>query len=166
MTTPSKTLLIVAHTPSPNTLRLVDAMVSAANSVNAALEEKQDNVTHIQVIHKAALTTEPDDVLQADAIILMTPENLGYMSGGMKDFFDRCYYPCIETKQGLPMAAVIRAGHDGTGTKRALETITTGLRWRWVQAPMLLTGDWTPDFIPLVEELAEAMSIALQEGMI
>lgn len=155
-----KTLLIVAHTPSANTRLLVDSMLQAAKN------ELEENNTSLQIIHKPALDAEVEDVLKADAIILMTPENLGYMSGGMKDFFDRVYYPCLEVKQGLPVAAVIRAGHDGTGTKRALETITTGLRWRWVQEPMMLTGDWTPNFIPQVQELAQAITVALQEGII
>lgn len=155
----TKTLLIVAHAPSANTQLLVGNMIQAAKT-------QVGNSSYPHIIHKPALEAAAEDVLKADAIILMTPENLGYMSGGMKDFFDRVYYPCLDKKQGLPVAAVVRAGNDGTGTKRALETITTGLRWRWVQEPMLLTGDWTPNFIPQVQELAEAITVALQEGII
>lgn len=160
MTKINKTLLIVAHTPSPNTTLLVEQVIIAAN--NEIVQGPQP----LQVIHKQALEAVAADVLMADAIILITPENLGYMSGGMKDFFDRVYYECLEQKQGLPLAAIIRAGLDGTGTKRALETITTGLRWRWVQKPTILLGDWNTDFITQVQELAQAMAIALQEGII
>lgn len=159
----TKILLIVAHAPSANTQLLVENMIQAASN---EISETGENSPSLHVIHKPALEATAEDVFKADAIILMTPENLGYMSGGMKDFFDRVYYPCLEEKQGLPVAAVVRAGHDGTGTKRALETITTGLRWRWVQEPMVLTGDWTPNFIPQVQELAQAISVALQEGII
>jgi multimeric flavodoxin WrbA len=159
MTSPLKTLLIVSHSPSDNTRLLSSRLYQSACSANS------DNVS-INIQQREALQTTSEDVLAADAIILMTPENLGYMSGGMKDFFDRVYYPCLEEKQGLPVCAVIRAGQDGTGTKRALETITTGLKWRWVQEPLILRGDWQPDFIRQGEELALAMAIALQEGMI
>tara|TARA_B100000767_G_C19553517_1_gene445946 strand:- start:62 stop:586 length:525 start_codon:yes stop_codon:yes gene_type:complete len=157
---PIKKLLIVSHSPSQNTKLLSQHMLEAAILANNDYQEP------IEISLIAALEASPNDVLKANAIILMTPENLGYMSGGMKDFFDRIYYPCLEEMQGLPICALIRAGQDGTGTKRALETITTGLKWRWVQDPLICRGKWSPGFIRQAEELAQAMTIALHEGII
>ncbi|MDX1452635.1 MAG: NAD(P)H-dependent oxidoreductase [Oleiphilaceae bacterium] len=152
-----KQLLIVTHCPSPNTTALRDTMLAAI------AELALDNVA----VHALSpFETSPDDVLAADAIIMGTTENLGYMSGALKDFFDRCYYPVLEEKQGLPCAAYIRAGHDGTGTVRALETITTGLKWRWVQAPLVLRGDYQESFAEQAAELGAAMACALSEGII
>ena len=159
--TATKELLIISHAPSKNTSKLAASLFHAAHKITS------DNTdSPLLVRQKAALEATSDDALRADAIILMTPENLGYMSGGMKDFFDRIYYPCLEEKQGLPLAAIIRAGQDGTGTKRALESITTGLKWRWVQEPLILRGEWQEEFLTQAEELAEAMAVALQQGMI
>lgn len=155
-----KTLLIVAHSPSENLQKLVDQLITSAQNSNLESDKK------INIAYKPALKANAADVLQADALILLTPENLGYMSGGMKDFFDRIFYPCLEEKQGLPIAAIIRAGHDGTGTQRGMETITTGLKWRWVQDPIIFKGQWQLDFMRQTKELSQAMSIALQEGMI
>jgi multimeric flavodoxin WrbA len=155
-----KNLLIVSHAPSENTKKL------ALTLFQAAKETIKESEIAVNVQQKEALIADSDDVLAADAIILMTTENLGYMSGGMKDFFDRNYYPCLEKKQGLPMCLIIRAGHDGAGTKRAIESITTGLKWRWVQEPLILQGDWQVDFLRQVEELSQAMAIALHEGII
>lgn len=152
----SKTLLIVYHAPSPNTQKLVEAIQSSAG-------EACEDIT-IKAI--PALECQPEDTLKADAILLFTTENLGYMSGGMKDFFDRNYYPCLEEKQGTPVVAVIRAGHDGTGTERALRTILTGLKWRWVQDPLICRGDWQEDFIEQCEELAQAFAVSLEMGII
>lgn len=157
---PIKNLLIVSHSPSENTQLLSQHMLEAAIQVNSDYQEP------IGISLIAALDTTPQDVLNANAIILMTPENLGYMSGGMKDFFDRIYYPCLEEMQGLPICALIRAGQDGTGTKRALESITTGLKWRWVQEPLICRGKWDTGFIRQAQELAQAMTIALHEGII
>jgi NAD(P)H-dependent FMN reductase len=112
-------LLIVAHAPSPNTRRLVEAL----------LQWRTVTLTSVAWTSSGSSPLEagPDDVLSADAMILGTTENLGYMSGALKDFFDRTYYPVLELKQGLPCAILIRAGHDGTGTRRALDSILTGL---------------------------------------
>jgi len=153
----SKTLLMVAHCPSENTQKLWQAVLEGVASV-----ELED--TCLKAL--PPLETSPSDVLAADAIILGTTENLGYMSGALKDFFDRCYYPCLEAKQGLPCAAFIRAGHDGTGTQQALKTITTGLKWRWVQAPLLLKGEYQNHFEQECFELGAAMASALDQGII
>ena len=152
-----KQLLIVAHAPSPNTLRL-----------RAAAERGADHpdIDAVSVVVKAPLDAGPDDVRACDAILLGTTENLGYMSGALKDFFDRSYYPVLEEKQGLPCALYIRAGLDGTGTRRAVESIVTGLRWRWVQEPLILHGEWQETFVEQVEELAMAMAAGLEAGIL
>ena len=121
-------LLIVAHAPSPNTLAMRAAVEAGAR------------YNEVEVIVKAPLDAGPDDVLKANGMILGTTENLGYMSGALKDFFDRSYYPLLEETQGLPYTLYIRAGLDGTGTRRSVESIATGLKWKAVQEPLLCHG--------------------------
>lgn len=151
-----KKLLIVFHAPSDNT-----------QAMKAALEKGAEKLADkIEVECLSPFDTNPEHVLTADAIILGTTENLAYMSGALKDFFDRCYYPVLEIKQGLPTTAVIRAGNDGTGTKNALITILTGLKWRWVQEPLICRGPWQDEFLFQMEELGETMAMALSEGII
>ena len=156
MNATQRRLLIVAHAPSENTRRLREAVVRGATS---------PEISGIDVTMLPPLETSPADVLAAQAIILGTTENLGYMSGALKDFFDRCYYPVLELKQGLPYAAFIRAKLDGTGTKRAIESITSGLRWRAVQPPLILHGEFREDFIGQCETLGTAMAAGLESGI-
>lgn len=151
----TKTLLIVAHVPSPNTKKLAQAAYDGANHPDI----------DVNVILKSPQDTQPKDVLTADALLLGTTENLAYMAGLTKDFFDRCYYPVLEEKQGMPFALYIRAGQDGTGTKRALQTITTGLRWEWIQEALILQGDWQDMFIEQVEELAMTLAAGVEAGI-
>ena len=152
----TKKLLIIAHAPSPNTQRLRDAVVEGAGQAEAE---------GVEIIANSPFDTEPEDVLSAQAVILGTTENLGYMSGALKDFFDRVYYPCLEETQGLPYALYIRAGHDGTGTRRGVETIVTGLRWRAVQEPLVCRGDFQETFIADCRDLGMAMAAGLEAGV-
>jgi NAD(P)H-dependent FMN reductase len=149
-------LLVVAHAPSDNTQALRDAVLAGAGS---------PDIEGIETICRPPLEAGPEDVLAADGIILGTTENLGYMAGAMKDFFDRSYYPCLEHTQGLPVAIYIRAGHDGTGTRRALETILTGLRWRQIQEPLICRGDFQPQFVDDCHELGQLMAAGLEAGV-
>ncbi len=152
-----KQLLIIAHAPSPNTQHMVDAVMRGANS---------DEIGSVAARHLNPLDAKPEDVFNADAIILGTTENLGYMSGLLKDFFDRIYYPCLEKTQAKPCAIFIRAGSDGTGTKRALETILTGLRWKVVQEPLICKGEWDDDFLSQCEELGLYVAASLDAGIL
>lgn len=151
-----KRLLIVAHMPSDNTRRLLDAVVAGARS---------SEIENVDTVALSPFDARPDDVLEARAIILGTTENLGYMSGALKDFFDRCYYPCLEKTQGLPYSLYIRAGHDGTGTRRGVETIVTGLRWRAVQEPLICKGQWQDNFIEDCRVLGTSMAAGLESGI-
>lgn len=151
-----KQLLIVAHVPSDNTRALRDAVVRGA---------RHEDIAGVEVRALTPFEAGPDDVRRADAIVLGTTENLGYMSGALKDFFDRTYYAVLEEKQGLPFALYIRAGHDGTGTRRGVETIVTGLRWRAVQEPLVCRGDWSDEFVAQCEELGLAMAAGLEAGV-
>lgn len=151
----TKTLLIIAHMPSENTKKLAQSAYNGANHSDI----------DINVVLKSPQDTQPEDVLSADALLIGTTENLAYMAGLTKDFFDRCYYAILDKKQGMPFALYIRAGHDGTGTKRAMQTIITGLRWKWVLEPLILQGTWQDEFTEQVSELATTLAAGVEAGI-
>ena len=156
MSTGNKILLIVAHTPSPNTVRMLNAVMLGATN---------KDIEGIAVRHVRPLDAGPEDVLQADGIILGTTENFGYMSGALKDFFDRSYYPCLEKTQGLPCALYIRAGMDGTGTRIAVTKITAGLRWKAIQDPLICRGRFQDAWLEQCEELGMTMAAGMEAGI-
>ncbi|WP_447555936.1 flavodoxin family protein [Vreelandella sp. EE22] len=151
-----KRLLIVAHSPSPNTQALRDAVVEGV---------QHSDIEAVECVVKSPFDASADDVDTCDAIVLGTPENLGYMSGALKDFFDRCYYAVSEDKRGLPCALYVRAGLDGTGTRRGVESICKGLGWRFAQEPLVLKGEWQEAFKEQARELGLYMAAGLDNGL-
>lgn len=147
-----KKLLIVSHTPSANTQALTDAVVEGATN---------QDISGVELKVTRPLETDPDQVLWASGIILGTTENFGYMSGAMKDFFDRIYYPCLEKTEALPYAMFIRAGQDGLGARTSIERIVTGLGWRAVHEPLVCKGD-VSGFIEPCKELGMLMAAGLE----
>ena len=152
----TKKLLIVSHTPSDNTQVMTDSILEGST---------HPDIKGVGVRLTQPLKTQPEDVLGADAIILGTTENFGYMSGAMKDFFDRIYYPCLEKTESLPFAMFIRAGNDGLGACNSIERITKGLAWKQVQEPLICTGAWQASFKDQCKELGMTMAAGLEAGI-
>ncbi|MDB4224611.1 flavodoxin family protein [Granulosicoccus sp.] len=153
---PTKTLLIVINRPSPNTQKLADAVVNGAN---------HEDIVGVNVIFREPLDATADDVLNCDGILLGTTENFGYMSGVLKDFFERIYYPCIEHTEGLPYGLYVRAGLDGTGAQSAVERIVTGLKWSAIQPCVTLKGDYDLTFEQQCFDMGMLMAAGLETGV-
>jgi len=152
----AKKLLIVAHVPSANMRALARAALRGA---------RNPEVSGVESELISPFAAGPDDVVKCDAILLGTSENFGYMSGALKDFFDRIYYPCLDQTQALPFAAYVRAGLDGTGTITAIGKITSGLKWKPVQETLLCHGQYRDEFVDQVEALGLSMAAGLDAGI-
>lgn len=105
-----------------------------------------ENGVTTRLLHASA--AQAADVIDADAYVFATPENLAAISGLMKDFFDRCYYPALERINGRPYAVLVCAGSDGQNAVRQIDRIATGWRLRAVaQAVIVCTHAQTPEKI-------------------
>jgi multimeric flavodoxin WrbA len=132
-----KRLLIVWHSRTGAARAMADA------AAHAAAAEPGVQVTMI-----AATEAGAEDLLDADGFIFACPENLAALSGAMKEFFDRSYYPALEKLNGRPYAVLIAAGSDGTNAVRQLARIATGWRLRPVAEPLIVcTHAQTPEAI-------------------
>lgn len=60
------------------------------------------------------------------------------MSGAVKDFFDRTYYPAREQNINLPFALIICCENEGEGTQRDIEKIAKGCRLRKSLEPLIM----------------------------
>lgn len=121
----------------------------------------------------SADTTSPDELLAAGGYLFACPENLGTMSGLMKEMFDRCYYPLLGKVEGRPYATMIAAGSDGHGAQAQIDRIVTGWRLRRVAEPLILNVDaQSPQAILAPKTISEerldpcrALGAALAEGL-
>ncbi len=100
----------------------------------------QAELAEVEVVTRAALSATASDVLDADGYLIGSPAKLGYLSGAVKHFFDTIYYPCLVETIGRPFGLYLHGNDDCTGALRAAETITTGLQWRAVSEPVVVTG--------------------------
>jgi len=112
-----------------------------------------------------ALQATIDDLLWCEGLLIGTPEHFGYMSGAVKDFFDRTYYPAEGRTESLPYGLFVSAGNDGTGTVRAIERIVTGYRWKAVADRVIVVG--APDEAQLARcrELGATLAAGLDAGL-
>ncbi len=127
-------------------------------------------LTHAAQVH-------PADVLAADAYIFVFPENLAAISGTMKSFFDRCYYPCLGKLNARPFAIIVCAGSDGRNAAAQAERIATGWRLRkMADSRIICTHAQTPETITAAKiiddadkntaaELGEQLAIGLSMGI-
>ncbi len=146
-----KRLLIVWHSLTGGS----EAMARAA--ADGAGEEAD-------VILRHAAKAGPDDLIGADGILFVCPENLASMAGVMKDFFDRNYYPVLGRIEGRPYATMICAGSDGEGAARQIARIATGWRLKAVAEPLIVcTHAQTPEAILALKTIGGADLVRCKE---
>ena len=151
-----KHLLIVFHTQSGSTSQMADAVIAGANN---------DAIDGVEVRIRSALEADADDLLWCDGFLLGTPENFGYMSGAMKYFLDRVFYPCEGKVDGKPYALFVRAGNDGSGAISSMRRILSGLSVREVQEPVLIAGEFDTTRLAECEELGLTLAAGLEAGV-
>lgn len=161
-----KTLLIVYHSMTGGARQMAEAAQAGA---------AEEGGVAVRLLH--ATQAGPDDMLGADGYLFATPENLAAISGQLKDFFDRCYYPALDRINGRPYACLICAGSDGQNAVRQIERIAAGWRLKPVAEPIIVcTHAQTPEAIRAPKQigaddlercrvLGQAMAIGLALGV-
>ncbi len=150
----NKHLLIVFHSQSGNTEKMAQAVLAGAQVCEGV-------DTHCLRARQA----EVDDLLWADGLLLGTPENLGYMSGALKDFFDRTFYPVQGRIDNLPYGIFISAGNDGTGALMHIQRIARGYPFRQVIEPIIARAEVTEADLLRCHEMGQTLAAGLEFGI-
>ena len=136
-------LLIVWHSMTGGSEALARAAFAGAADVEARL------------VYAADVTAA--DMLGADGYLFVFPENLAAISGVMKTFFDRNYYPCLGQIEGRAYAVIVCAGSDGRNAVAQVERIATGWRLKKVADSLIVcTNAQTPEAILAAKTISEA----------
>ncbi len=101
-------VLVVYHSLSGNTKAAAEAVAEGVRSV-AGVEAK--------IVE--ALKAGPSDLLSCDTLVVGTPDFFSYMAGGLKDFFDRTFYPTQGRVTDKPVGIFVTHGGGG----KALESV-------------------------------------------
>ncbi len=136
-------LLIVYHSRTGGSRQMAEAAYAAAREEGAARLLRAEEAV-------------PEDLLAAQGYLFCAPENLATLSGAMKEFFDRCYYPVLGQIEGRPYAQMICAGSDGEGAVRQLARIAKGWRLKEVQPALIVcTHAQSPEAVLAPKVLSE-----------
>jgi multimeric flavodoxin WrbA len=149
-----KSLLIVYHSQSGASAQLARAVLRGAQ-----LEED------VEVLVRRVWDAGVEDLQRADGLLLVAAENSGALSGGMKDFLDRTFYPAIARGLLLPYAFLASAGNDGRGAVRQLQRIMSGYPFPAAAEPVILRGEITEPHLRAGEELGTAFAAGLAMGI-
>ncbi len=156
-----KRLLIVFHTQLGCTAQLAEAAFAGALTVD-------DVATTL----RRAADGSVDDLLECDALLIATSENFGGMSGMVKDFFERAYYPCEGRVEGKPYTVLVCAGTDGAGAMLQVDRVATGLRLNKVHPGLVYKSGRTaqahavPDAVlARCEEIGATLAAGVSAGI-
>ena len=149
-------LLLIAQTPSKNTTELGDAAYSALCTYASSSAE---------IIQKSPIDVTANDLDNCDGLLIGTIENIGALAGLTKDMFDRCYNDWLGHYDGLPVGVYIRAGLDGTATKRTLISYANAQSWRLIREPIILHGTYNQQMCDTVSDLAGALAAGVEAGI-
>lgn len=115
-----------------------DSMTGGSEALARAAAEGAASETAVETSLLHAAAAQPADVLNADGYLFAFPENLAAISGVMKAFFDRCYYPCLGRIEARPYALLVCAGSDGRNAVQQAERIAMGWRLKKVADSMIV----------------------------
>ena len=158
-------LLIVHHSPTASLERLTGAVISGACD---------DAISGVEVVTRPALEATAEDVLAADGYVLVTGANFGYMSGGLKVFFDSTFLHiggALDASGGAgetagptarrPYGLLVHGRYDTVGAIRSVQSIVGALGWKQVAGVVDILGDVSDTDLGAAAELGGTVAALL-----
>jgi len=142
-------VLVVYHSLSGNTRRMADAIAEGAKAVSGA-----------EVVVKDGLDATIDDLLGCDGVAFGSPDYFSSLAGGMKDFFDRTFYPSQGKVTDKPTVLFGNAGGPATNILGALRKMAQIFKLHEVAEAVGASGAPTESVLQQCRQLGQALAEA------
>lgn len=149
-------IMVIFHSQSGHTQEMAKHVADGVLSI--------DNV---ELVLKKAADATLNDLLQCDGLAVGSPEYFGYMSGMIKDFFDRTYEQARGRKEIFkkPYVVFVSAGNDGTQAVHQIERIALGYQLKKVYDPVVAVGELTENDLARCRELGQTLAAGCEAGI-
>ena len=142
-------VLIVYHSQTGNTEEMAQAVAEGARSVPGT-----------EVILKHAFDATVDDLIGCDAVAFGTSTNFAYISGGLKDFFDRSLVQCQDKAMDKPYCTFTSSGMGKRKALDILDGICSAFKLRKVCEGVMAPGKATPEILEELREMGKKLATA------
>jgi flavodoxin len=138
-------VLIVYCSMTGNTRAAAEAIAAGARKAGA------------QVTLKTGFEAQPNDLLECDAVALGSYDAFSYMGGGLKDFFDRAYYPTQGLVTDKSYCAFVTHGGGGR-VIQSIESLAGSFKLRKIAESVSIVGRPEGKAIAELEELGAKLA--------
>jgi flavodoxin len=120
-------ILVVYCSLTGNTKAAAEALAEGARAAGA------------EVVIKNCSEAGPEDLTACDAVALGSYDAFSYVGGGLKDFFDRTFYPTQGAVTDKPYAAFVTHGGGGKAIA-SLVALAASFKLKQIAEPVLIKG--------------------------
>ena len=156
----TRQILVVYQSRNGATLQLVESFSSGVKSASELIDIELD------IVERSALSATSADVMNADVLVIATPEHFGSMAGATKVFFEEIWDDCLDQTRGLPWQLVVKAGTDGAQTIEGIQKLANAQGWKEFRPPVLVVGEITELARESAFEIGGLLAVSLDSDLI
>jgi flavorubredoxin len=145
-------VLIVYYSLSGNTKAAAEAVAEGVRKVKGA-----------EPLVMEALKAGVDELLDCAALAVGTPDYFSYMAGGVKDFFDRTYYPTQGKVTDKPVGIFVTHGGGGKAVE-SVKSICRSFKFRLACAPVSVQNRPDEEAVKKLQDLGVLLGKLAVEG--
>lgn len=138
-------VLIVYYSLSGNTKAAAEAVAEGVRKVQGAEPNLMDGL-------KAGV----GDLLDCATLAVGTPDYFSYMAGGLKDFFDRTFYPTQGKVTDKPVGIFVTHGGGGKAVE-SVKQVCRSFKFRLACAPVSVLNRPDKDAEKKLQDLGELL---------